>query len=139
MKQPATYLYPAVFTFEGGQISITFPDLPGCVSCADTEAEAVANAREALGGHLWCIEQDGDALPAPTPANSVELEKEEIVCPIDVYMPAVRLAQENKAVNRTVTLPAWLNAAALEKGVNFSQALQASLIEQLGLQQRMRV
>ena len=45
MKQPATYLYPAVFTFEDGQISITFPDLPGCVSCADTEAEVVANAR----------------------------------------------------------------------------------------------
>jgi len=44
------------------------------------------------------------------------------------------MAKENKSVNRTVTLPAWLNAAALEKGVNFSQALQAALIEQLGFQ-----
>lgn len=136
MKLPTTYMYPAIFTFEGGQISITFPDLPGCTSCADTDTEAVVNARDALGGHLWCMEQDGDPIPAPTALGQVALEENEVLCPVDVYMPAVRLAQESKAVNRTVTLPAWLNAAALEKGVNFSQALQTALIEQLGLQQR---
>jgi len=54
---------------------------------------------------------------------------------IDVYMPSIRLSQENRSVNRTVTLPAWLNAAALEKGINFSQALQATLINELGITQ----
>lgn len=43
---------------------------------------------------------------------------------IDVYMPSVRLANVNRAVNRTVTLPAWLNAAALERNINFSQVLR---------------
>ncbi len=46
-------------------------------------------------------------------------------------MPSVRLAQSNKAVNRTVTLPAWLNSLAIERGVNFSQTLQSALHEQL--------
>jgi hypothetical protein len=50
---------------------------------------------------------------------------------IDVYMPTLRLAHETKAVNRTVTLPAWLNAAALERNVNFSQVLQKALKELL--------
>jgi predicted RNase H-like HicB family nuclease len=33
---------------ETGRWSATFPELPGCVSAGDTEAEAVANAMEAL-------------------------------------------------------------------------------------------
>ena len=31
--------------------SAVFPELPGCASAGDTEAEAIANAREALA--LW--------------------------------------------------------------------------------------
>ena len=53
---------------------------------------------------------------------------------IDVYMPAVRLAGINKAVTRTVTVPAWLNAAALGQGFNFSQVLQEALKERLGIE-----
>lgn len=34
-------------------ISIEFPDLPGCLSCADTTEESVANAKEVLGLFLW--------------------------------------------------------------------------------------
>lgn len=52
---------------------------------------------------------------------------------VDVYMPAVRMAQNNKSVNRTVTLPAWLNAAALERNINFSQVLQDALKTQMGI------
>lgn len=46
-------------------------------------------------------------------------------------MPSVRMANINKSVNRTVTLPAWLNASALEMGLNFSQVLQDALREKL--------
>ena len=52
---------------------------------------------------------------------------------VDVYMPAVRMAQNNKSINRTVTLPAWLNAAALERNINFSQVLQDALKTQMGI------
>ena len=48
-------------------------------------------------------------------------------------MPAVRLANRNKAVNRTVTLPAWLNAKALEYNINFSQLLQEAIKKELHL------
>ncbi|MCE0484767.1 MAG: type II toxin-antitoxin system HicB family antitoxin [Methylacidiphilales bacterium] len=36
---------------ESGRWSAVFPELPGCASAGDTEAEAIANAREAL--ELW--------------------------------------------------------------------------------------
>jgi len=132
MKHPDTYLYPVVFTYEDDStISITFPDLPGCVSCADTEAEALQNAREALGGHLWCMEQDGDSIPTPSSLLTVPLEANERVLLLDVFMPSIRMAKANRSVNRTVTLPAWLNAAALERKVNFSQVLQNALLQQI--------
>ena len=46
-------------------------------------------------------------------------------------MPSIRNANVNKSVNRTVTLPAWLNAAALERNINFSQVLQEALKQQI--------
>ncbi len=36
-----------------------------------------------------------------------------------------------KSVKKTLTIPAWLNNAALEKGINFSQVLQDALKAQL--------
>ena len=132
MKKLDKYLYPAVFTYEDGyEIAVTFPDLPGCTTSGEDEADAVAMAKEALGLHLWGMEDDGDEIPAPTPLRDVKLENNERAVLIDVYMPSVRLANVNRSVNRTVTLPAWLNAVALENGVNFSQTLQEALINQL--------
>lgn len=36
-----------------------------------------------------------------------------------------------KAVKKTLTIPAWLNTAALEQNINFSQVLQDALKAQL--------
>lgn len=60
-------------------------------------------------------------------------EPEKEIAVVDVYMPSIRMAQVNRSVNRTVTLPAWLNAAALERNVNFSQILQDALKKELHL------
>lgn len=95
-------------------------------------------AKDALGGHLWCMENDQDEIPIPTRFQDVALENNERAVLVEVYMPVVRLSQENKAVNRTVTLPAWLNAAALANKVNFSQLLQAALIEKLGIRNQQK-
>lgn len=133
MKKAESYLYPAVFTYEDGQISVTWPDLPGCVTCGDTDEEAMKNAKEAMGGHIYCMEEDGDTIPTATPLKNVPLEENERAVLVEAFMPAVRMAKENRSVNRTVTLPAWMNAAALERGVNFSQVLQTALMEKFGI------
>ena len=79
------------------------------------------------------LEEDGEDIPAPTPLAKVACESNERVMLIDVYMPSIRLAHVNRSVNRTVTLPAWLNAAAQEKNINFSQVLQDDLKQRLGV------
>lgn len=127
--------YAAIFTYNADGISIDFPDLPGCCPCADRDDTEMAlkNAKEALGLHIWGLEQDHEELPQPTPITAISLKSNQIPVLIDVFMPAVRERLNNRAVNRTVTLPAWLNAAALEQNINFSQVLQDALKQQLHL------
>jgi predicted RNase H-like HicB family nuclease len=50
---------------EGTSYGVSFPDVPGCISAGDTFEEAVANAAEALAGHLALMEADRDPIPAP--------------------------------------------------------------------------
>ncbi|CBV44051.1 type II toxin-antitoxin system HicB family antitoxin [Halomonas elongata] len=46
--------------------SVVVPDLPGCFSAGDTFDEAVANAREAIEGHLESLSDHGDPIPKTT-------------------------------------------------------------------------
>ncbi len=131
MAKIERYFYPAVFSYEPGEeIAVLFPDLDVATSGTD-ENDALISARELLGCVLYGLEEDGENIPAATPLKDVSVAENEQVVLVDVYMPSVRLAQVNKSVNRTVTLPAWLNAAALEKNINFSQLLQDALKKQL--------
>ena len=127
MKKVDRYYYPAVFGYEEGEeISVVFPDLDVATS-GESDDDAFASARELLGCVLAGLEEDGEAIPAPSSLNSIVTADNERTVLIDVYMPSIRQAHNNRSVNRTVTLPAWLNAAALERGLNFSQILQDAL------------
>lgn len=133
MKKVERYFYPAVFTYvEGQEIAVDFPDLHVTTSGKDEE-DALLSARELLGVVLAGMEEDGETIPQATPLHEVVLESNERAVLVDVYMPSIRLANINRAVHRTVTLPAWLNSAALEKNINFSQVLQEALKKQLNL------
>lgn len=133
MKQVERYFYPAIFIYESGQeIAVDFPDL-GCATSGTNDDDALLSARELLGCVLNGMEEDGETIPAPTPLADIKTKENERVVLIDVYMPSVRMANENRSVNRTVTLPAWLNAAALERNINFSQVLQEALKTKLNL------
>ena len=132
-KKQDRYIYPAVFSYEPGEeISVVFPDLDVATSGVDDD-DALLSARELLGITLFGLEEDGEDIPAPSRLNAVQLSENERAVLVDVYMPSIRQARVNRSVNRTVTLPAWLNAAALEHNMNFSQVLQDALKQQLGL------
>lgn len=136
MKKPDRYVFPAVFTYDAdAEIAVTFPDLDVATS-GITDEDAMLSARDLLGLVLFGLEEDGGTIPTPSPLMSIPHADNEVVTLVDVFMPSVRLAQQNKCVSRTVSLPAWLNALALEKQVNFSQVLQSALISQLGVQNR---
>ncbi|MCI8438707.1 MAG: type II toxin-antitoxin system HicB family antitoxin [Oscillospiraceae bacterium] len=134
MKKNERYIYPAVFTYEAGQeIAVVFPDLDVATSGAD-DNEALLSARELLGCVLYGLEEDNEEIPSPTPLSDVTTAENERAVLVDVYMPSIRMAKINRSVNRTVTLPAWLNAAALERNINFSQVLQDALKSQMHIE-----
>ena len=47
---------------------------------------------------------------------------------VSVDVEAYAKAHFDKSVRKTLTIPAWLNSAALEQGINFSQTLQEALL-----------
>ncbi|WP_231130563.1 type II toxin-antitoxin system HicB family antitoxin [Bacillus thuringiensis] len=51
------YVYPAILEKSSDGYGIYFPDLPGCVSHADTQEDALKEGREALGLHLYGMEK----------------------------------------------------------------------------------
>lgn len=130
------YSFVAVFSYDEDGISIEFPDLPGCCPCADKDDTdmALQNAREALGLHLWGLEQDGDPIPAATSITSLHLNANQIPVLIEVFMPPIRERINNKFVKKTLSLPAWLAAKADECGVNCSKIFQNALMDYLHIQ-----
>ncbi|TEB11689.1 type II toxin-antitoxin system HicB family antitoxin [Pelotomaculum propionicicum] len=128
------YIFPAVFDpCEEGGFSVTFPDLPGCITEGDTLEEAFTMAREALELHLWGMEEDNDPIPWPTPPNKVPVTEGGFTSLIEAIMPPIRDKMANKAVNKTLTLPKWLNDLAEKRKVSCSRLLQDALKDYLGV------
>ena len=71
------YIYPAVFDYADDGITITFPDLPGCISCAETDEEAFYMAKDVLKGYLLTAEEFGDTIPEPTPLHEIKTAEDQ--------------------------------------------------------------
>lgn len=130
------YVYPAVFEYDDDGISISFPDLPGCLSCAQTDEEALYMAKDVLRGWLLVSEECGDDIAEPTPLQDIAIEKNQHCILVEANLAPHREPFENRAVKKTLTVPAWLNKMAERENINFSQVLQSALKEQLHLENR---
>jgi predicted RNase H-like HicB family nuclease len=68
------YIYPAIFEHDDEGYTITFPDLPGCITCGENLEQAYLMAKDALELHLFGMEQDNDEIPRPSEPEKVKLE-----------------------------------------------------------------
>ncbi len=128
-----TYIFLAIFIVEPEGIAIEFPDLPGCLSCADDMEMAMHHAREAMSLHLYSMEKDGDEIPEPTPMESIAVEDNGFVTMIDAWMPPFREVMKNQTRRRTIKVPVWLDLIAQREGVDYSQLMEIALKKHLGL------
>lgn len=130
------YVYPAVFTKEGEQYSVAFPDIEGCYTCGDSLVEAVSNAQDALCLMLYDMEESGEVIPAPSDALEIEksLGDNEFISLVSCDTLEYRQYFDQKAVKKTLTIPSWLNTLAEREGINFSSVLQAALKRTLGIE-----
>lgn len=127
------YIYPAIFDYADDGISIEFPDLPGCLSCADTDEEALYMAKDALGLWIDYMERENEDIPEATSLLDIELEDNQKSVLIEVWMPTIRKAINNKSVKKTLTIPQWLDIMAREEDLNFSYILQEALKKELNV------
>ena len=133
------YIYPALLSFDiPGDIGITFPDLPGCTGQCKATADIMSYAQETLIFHLSGMIEDNEEIPTPSKIENLHAEKNEAVMPVRIYMPQFYEYISNKAENRTVTIPHWLNTIAKEENINFSQILQEALMIKLGIKRKIK-
>lgn len=124
----AKYAFPAIFTPEaGGDYSVRFPDIAGCYTSGESLPEAIEMAEDALCLMLYDMEEAGDSIPAPSEMTMLSKGSQEIVTLIACDTLEYRKLYDNKAIKKTLSVPAWLNTMAEKQGVNFSQVLQAGL------------
>ena len=138
-------MYPACFFYENDGYSVIFPDLNWLATQGDTFEEAMEMAVDCLAGYLHTCQLDGDEIPKPSKLSDIdpeavakEIDPDGPVCECFVNMVSVDVASYakehfEKSVKKTLTIPAWLNKAALEQNINFSQVLQDALKEKLSV------
>lgn len=120
--------YPAICHFEDGGYWCEFPDLDGCFSQGNTELEIVDNAKEALEGYAISVLERGGNLPAASAITSFHASGKDFL----TYISG-DISNSGKFVRKNVTIPEWLSARAEKASINFSQTLQESLINKLGI------
>ena len=129
----AKYAYPAIFTPEkNGGYSVLFPDLEGCFTCGDNLADALFMAADALALVLYGYEHDSRSIPAPTRVSDISLSDGEFVNFVSCDTTEYNRRFNNRAVKKTLSIPEWLNEAAIAMNINFSQVLQDALMQKLG-------
>nr|DAR39774.1 MAG TPA: hypothetical protein [Caudoviricetes sp.] len=130
----AKYVYPAVFTpEENGGYSVFFPDLEGCYTCGDDLKDALFMAEDALTFVMYDHEKDGVKIPQVSAIKDISLETGEFVNYVACDTAEYARMHSNKAVKKTLTIPEWLNDAAVKAGLNFSQVLQEALMKKVNM------
>jgi predicted RNase H-like HicB family nuclease len=135
-------VYPACFFKDENGYSVIFPDLDWLGTCGDTLEEAMQMAVDCLAGYLHTLHMDGEEIPAASNMDDIHIkvaEELDVVPAADsafINLVAVDVeeyakAHFEKSVKKTLTIPVWLNNAALEQNINFSHVLKEALIHKL--------
>ena len=135
-------IYPACFFKEdSGCYSVVFPDLNGLSTCGEDLNQAFRAATDCLAGYLYTSEKEGEVIPEPSImadinvtllAGELEVTVEgAFINMISVDVDAYAKEHFEKSVKKTLTIPAWLNKAAIERNLNFSKILQEALVEKI--------
>jgi len=121
------YVYPAVFKPEYEGYSINFPDIPSCYTQGDNLEDGIEMAQDVLALTLYSYELDSKEIPEPSAIQNIKVKKDEFVSLVICDTVEYKKMHNNRAVKKTLTIPAWLNEEATKAEVNFSQVLQEAL------------
>lgn len=119
-------IYPAIFHEDSDGVWVEFPDLQGCQSCGETIQEVWDGAKEALEGYCVTLLEKKQNLPAASDIKKIKPGKDAFVSLVETDL-TTHFAKQ-KSVKKTLTIPAWMNDFAIEKGLNCSAILQEGIM-----------
>lgn len=126
--------YPALFhKAEEGGFWVSFPDIPECLTQGDDMTQAYEMAADALGLALTSREEEHQPIPSSSDPTEIVPEPDSFIVVIEFDMLSYKKRTSSRAVKKTLSIPEWLNEAAMEHNINFSQVLQDALKSQLHL------
>lgn len=124
----AEYVYPAIFhPNSDGSYTITYPDLPGCISEGKSLGNAMYMAQAALTQWIEYLSDKNQAVPSASSLSDIETASEEFVNFIRADI------RDNSAVRRTVSIPKWMDDKVSESGLSLSRVLQDALKDRLNV------
>ena len=127
----AKYLYPAIFEKDGAFYTVRFPDLENCYTQGDSVENAYEMASDVLCMTLYNMEEAGAKIPPASEITALAAGKDAFVSLIACDTLEYRQYYDNRAVKKTLTIPAWLNTMSERAGINFSAVLQTALKQEL--------
>lgn len=124
--------YPALFhKAEEGGFWVSFPDLPECLTQGDDLTQAYEMAIDALGLALTSREKEKQEFPFMSDPTTITPEPDSFLVVIEFDLLAYKKRTNSRAVKKTLSIPEWLNEAAMAMDLNFSQVLQEALISKI--------
>ena len=121
------YAYPAVFSKEDSGYFVKFPDIHPCYTEGATLEEAAIMAKDVLESRIEVAFMRGETLPIPSDFDTLSGDKVMLIIG-DVE----NIESLNRCIQKTLSIPFWMNAAAEEKNIDLSSVLQEALKERLG-------
>ncbi|KUK54299.1 MAG: hypothetical protein XD78_0445 [Desulfotomaculum sp. 46_296] len=116
------YIYPAVFEQNSdGSYTITFPDLPGCISEGKSLSNAIDMAQNSLTQWIEYLLEEKINIPHPSDIKTIKTSSNQFA---NLIRTGIR---NNRAVRRTVSIPGWLDTKAADAGISLSKVLQEAL------------
>ena len=123
--------YPACFIKEDSGYSIIFPDLD-IATCGDTLDDAFSMAVDCLAGFLYSANLDGEHISPDKVMQELDVTSDEaFVNIVTVDVAEYAKSHFTKSVRKNLTIPSWLNDAAIKQNINFSQVLQEALLTKI--------
>ncbi|MCI8747434.1 MAG: type II toxin-antitoxin system HicB family antitoxin [Lachnospiraceae bacterium] len=124
----AEYVYPAIFhSNEDGSYTITYPDLPGCISEGKSLGNAIYMAQSALTQWIEYLTDKKQPIPLASDFENIKITQEEFINLIRIDI------KDSHAVKRTVSIPKWMDDKVIESGLSLSRVLQDALKEKLNV------
>ena len=121
------YIYPAIFSQNNdGSYTVTYPDLPGCITEGKSLKDALSMSQKALTQWLEYLQDKKSEIPQASSVYQIE---------IDTHHEFVNMVcadmKDNRAIKRTVSIPKWLDDQAASAGLSLSRILQDALKSRL--------